>query len=118
MVMHRVVRGYVMLLAGAFAFFGRRVLAGEALLPPVAMGAEIRSEVELWIVVATAVLMTQAVALGRMRAMLIALPFAIPPVLLYITFYPLLIVLMMLLLLPLMVHAALGAWLPDSPRAG
>nr|PZN21875.1 MAG: hypothetical protein DIU80_18550 [Chloroflexota bacterium] len=117
MLLNRVTRGYLMLLAGAIAFFGRRLLAGEPLLPPAPMAAEIRSETELWIVVATAALMTQAVALGRLRGMLIALPFAIPPLLLYLTFYPTLIVAMMLLLLPLMVHAALGAWMPQTPQA-
>jgi hypothetical protein len=113
MLQNRVVRGYLVLLAGVLVFFGRRLLAGEALLPAAPMAAEIRSTTEIWIVVITAALVTQAVALGRLRAMLIALPFALPPLMLYLTFYPTLIVFMMLLLLPLLVHAALQAWLPQ-----
>lgn len=113
MLHNRIVRGYLALLIGVLAFFGRRLLAGEAPLPETAMAAEIRSEAEIWIVAITAVLITQAVAIGRPRGMLIALPFAIPPLLLYFTFYPTLIVLMMLALLPVLVHAALGAWLPE-----
>lgn len=118
MLQHRVARGYLTLLVGTVVFFTRRLLAGEALLPDAAMASEIRSEAELWIVVVTAALITQAVALGRPRGMLIALPFALPPLLLYITFYPTLIVLLMLLMLPVLVHAALLSWLPQqsSPR--
>ncbi|MEN9938590.1 MAG: hypothetical protein RLZZ387_5169 [Chloroflexota bacterium] len=114
MLQNRVVRGYVVLLAGLLVFFGRRLLAGESLLGDSMMGAEIRSEAEIWIVVVTAALTTQAVALGRARAMLIALPFALPPLMLYITFYPTVIVFLMLLMLPWLVHAALGAWLPEQ----
>lgn len=116
MLTNRVVRGYVVLIAGLIAFFGRRMLAGDGLWPPGLMDAEILSETEMWIVITTALLIGPAVALGRVRAMIIAIPFALPPLMLYLTFYPLLIVFVMLAMVPWMVHAALNAWMPD--RAG
>lgn len=116
MLQNRVVRGYLALLAGVVAFFARRAAAGEALFPEQIMGAEIRSELEIGIVVVTAVLITQAVAAGRLRAMLVSLPFALPPLMLYITFYPTLIVFLMLAMLPWLVHAALSAWMPTQAQ--
>jgi len=76
MFMHRVTRGYMVLIAGLIAFFGRRLLAGDALWSPGMLDAEILSETEMWIVISTALLIGPAVALGRLRAMLIALPFS------------------------------------------
>jgi hypothetical protein len=114
---HRVTRGYFVLIAGLAAFFARRALAGEPLWSAELMGAEIRGDTELWIVVMTTVLITQAVAAGRLRAMLIALPFALPPLMLFLTFYPTVIVLMMLAMLPWLIHAALSSWMPTAPSA-
>lgn len=116
MFMHRVTRGYMVLIAGLIAFFGRRLLAGDALWSPGMLDAEILSETEMWIVISTALLIGPAVALGRLRAMLIALPFSLPPVMLYLTFYPLLIVFLMLAMVPWLVHAALSAWMPEQRR--
>lgn len=116
MFMHRVTRGYLVLIAGLIAFFGRRLLAGDALWPPGLMHAEILSEAEMWIVISTALLIGPAVALGRLRAILIALPFALPPIMLYITFYPLLIVFVLLAMVPWLMHAALSAWMPERQR--
>lgn len=112
MFMHRVTRGYVVLIAGLIAFFGRRLLAGDTLWPPGMLDAEILSETEMWIVISTALLIGPAVALGRLRAMLIALPFSLPPIMLYLTFYPLLIIFLLLAMVPWLVHAALSAWMP------
>jgi hypothetical protein len=70
----------------------------------------------MWIVISTALLIGPAVALGRLRAMLIALPFSLPPVMLYLTFYPLLIVFLLLAMVPWLVHAALSAWMPEQRR--
>ncbi|WP_448546077.1 hypothetical protein [Roseiflexus sp.] len=111
---HRVTRGYVVLIAGLIAFFGRRLLAGDALWSPGMLDAEILSETEMWIVISTALLIGPAVALGRLRAMLIALPFSLPPVMLYLTYYPLLIVFLLLAMVPWLVHAALSAWMPEQ----
>ena len=116
MFMHRVTRGYMVLIAGLIAFFGRRLLAGDALWSPGMLDAEILSETEMWIVISTALLIGPAVALGRLRAMLIALPFSLPPVMLYLTFYPLLIVFLLLAMVPWLVHAALSAWMPEQQR--
>ncbi|ABQ92240.1 MULTISPECIES: hypothetical protein [unclassified Roseiflexus] len=116
MFMHRVTRGYMVLIAGLIAFFGRRLLAGDALWSPGMLDAEILSETEMWIVISTALLIGPAVALGRLRAMLIALPFSLPPVMLYLTFYPLLIVFLLLAMVPWLVHAALSAWMPEQRR--
>ncbi len=116
MFMHRVTRGYMVLIAGLVAFFGRRLLAGDALWSPGMLDAEILSETEMWIVISTALLIGPAVALGRLRAMLIALPFSLPPVMLYLTFYPLLIVFLLLAMVPWLVHAALSAWMPEPRR--
>jgi hypothetical protein len=80
------------------------------------LDAEILSETEMWIVISTALLIGPAVALGRLRAMLIALPFSLPPVMLYLTFYPLLIVFLLLAMVPWLVHAALSAWMPEQRR--
>jgi hypothetical protein len=111
---HRVTRGYMVLIAGLIAFFGRRLLAGDALWSPGMLDAEILSETEMWIVISTALLIGPAVALGRLRAMLIALPFSLPPVMLYLTYYPLLIVFLLLAMVPWLVHAALSAWMPEQ----
>ncbi len=116
MFMHRVTRGYMVLIAGLVAFFGRRLLAGDALWSPGMLDAEILSETEMWIVISTALLIGPAVALGRLRATLIALPFSLPPVMLYLTFYPLLIVFLLLAMVPWLVHAALSAWMPEQRR--
>jgi len=115
---NRVVRGYVVLLAGLIAFFARRLLAGDALWPPGLMDAEILSDAEMWIIISTAMLIGPSVALGRIRAMLIALPFSLPPIMLYLTFYPLLVVFLMLAMIPWLVHAALGSWMPDRRETG
>jgi hypothetical protein len=114
--MHPLIRGYGVLVLGMLVFFVRRLLAGDPLLPDEPMAAQILSDVELWIVICTAFLIGPIVAFGRPRAMLIAAPFAIPPVLLYLTFYPLLIVFLMLLLLPVLVYAAVNAWMPVRQR--
>ncbi len=116
MLVHRVARGYLVLIAGLIAFFGRRLLAGDALWPPQLMGAEILSETEMWIVISTALMIGPAVALGRVRAILIALPFSLPPVMLYLTFYPLLIVFLLLAMVPWLVHAALSSWMPERQQ--
>ncbi len=116
MFMHRVTRGYMVLIAGLVAFFGRRLLAGDALWSPGMLDAEILSETEMWIVISTALLIGPAVALGCLRATLIALPFSLPPVMLYLTFYPLLIVFLLLAMVPWLVHAALSAWMPEQRR--
>ncbi|ABU59367.1 MULTISPECIES: hypothetical protein [Roseiflexus] len=116
MVMHRVTRGYLVLIAGLIAFFGRRLLAGDALWPPGLMHAEILSDTEMWIVIFTALMIGPAVALGRLRAMVIALPFSLPPIMLYLTFYPLLIVFLLLAMVPWLVHAALSSWMPERQQ--
>ncbi len=116
MFLHRVTRGYLVVIAGLIAFFGRRLLAGDALWPPGLMDAEILSETEMWIVISTALMIGPAVALGRLRAILIALPFSLPPIMLYLTFYPLLIVFLLLAMIPWLVHAALSSWLPERQQ--
>ncbi|MCU0493149.1 MAG: hypothetical protein MUD01_16310 [Chloroflexaceae bacterium] len=126
---HRLVRGYVVLVLGVLLFFGRTFFVPDAADPapftgdwlsavalrPVACFAGEPVCTEVFIVVGTALLIGLLMGIGNLRAVLIATAFALPPLMIYITAYPIWIVLIMLLLMPLMAHAALNAWLPRVP---
>ncbi len=130
MLHHRLVRGYAVLLLGIVLFFARPIFApdsldGEPFTGAVATrvfgcvtGAERQLCTEPLIVLGTALVMGLALGWGSLRGLLIAVAFAVPPLLLYITFYPIWIVLIMLLLVPAMAHAALNTWLPAASRSG
>lgn len=113
MLQSRPIRGYIVLLVGAAVFVGLRLMSGAPLMPGDSQYAHIASEVEPQLIVVTALLAGIVLGWGSLRGMLIATAFVIPPLLLYFTFYPLWIILLMLLLVPMLAHAALGAWMPN-----
>ena len=109
----RPVRGYLVLLIGAAIFIGLRVALGAPLMPDDSNYAHIAHDAEPQLVVVTALLIGIAIGFSSgLRGVLIATAFSIPPLMIYFTFYPLWIVLCMFLLVPMLAHTALGAWLP------
>jgi uncharacterized membrane protein len=113
----RAVRGYIVLIAGAAIFIALRLAAGAPLMESDPNYAHIASEVEPQLLVFTLALMGIAVGWGSLRGILIATAFSLPPLLLYFTFYPLWIIFLMLLMVPMLGYAALRSWLP-SQKAG
>jgi hypothetical protein len=113
----RAVRGYAVLLIGVVLFIGLRLATGAALLESDPNYAHIASEVEPQLIVVTLVLVGVAVGWGSVRGILIATAFTLPPLMLYFTFYPLWIILLMLLMVPMLGYAALRSWLPPK-KAG
>jgi hypothetical protein len=128
----RLIRAFIILALGLVVFFCRPLFAADdfdrdgtpmvdAALSRVygcISGAERNLCAEPIIVIGTTVLMAIVTAAGRPRAMLIALAFTFPPLLIYMTLYPIWIVLGMIVLMPLMTHAALNSWLPSASKAG
>ena len=123
----RIVRAYIVLALGLIAFFVRPNVApdtydrdGSAFMDATAtraLGCLSQGEQDVcgepYIVIGTALLMALAVGGLHLRASLISLGFTFPPLLIYATVYPIWIVLMMMLLMPLMAHAALNTWIPE-----
>jgi hypothetical protein len=114
MLQSRPVRGYLVLCAGLLAFIGLRLATGAPLLESDPHYAHIASDVEPQMIVVIAILTGIAVGWGSLRGILIAVAFILPPLLLYFTFYPLWIIFLMFLMVPMLGYAALRSWLPEQ----
>jgi hypothetical protein len=128
----RLIRAFVVLAIGLVLFFTRpiwafddidreglsRVDAALSRVYGCISAGERQLCAEPLVVIITTIVMALAVSAGRPRATLIALAFTFPPLLIYLTLYPIWIVLGMLILMPLMTHAALNTWLPEASKAG
>jgi hypothetical protein len=108
----RPVRGYIVLIIGIVIFIGIRLITGAAIWESDPRYLHIANELEPQLLIATAFVSAAVVGLGSFRGVLIACAFAIPPIMIYFTFYPLWIVAIMLFMVPILAYAALRSWLP------